>query len=93
MLADKYVLSKYHSKTSKVEEESDRLIELVPRVMFEYKNKLLLETIKDKMLELKKANEQNDIPLLEKLMQEIGTLNIIKSQLAKTLGERIILKL
>ncbi len=93
MLADKYVLSKYHSKTSKVEEESDRLIELVPRVMFEYKNKLLLETIKDKMLELKKANEQNDIPLLDKLMQEIGTLNIIKSQLAKTLGERIILKL
>ncbi len=93
LLADRYVLSKIYSKMSKVEEESDRLIELVPRVIFEYKNKLLLATIKDKMVEMKKANEQNNIERQEELMQEIGNLNVIKSQLAKTLGERIILKL
>ncbi|MBP1639703.1 MAG: primase [Bacteroidetes bacterium] len=93
LLTDRYVLSKIYSKMSKVEEESDRLIELVPRVIFEYKNKLLLATIKDKMVEMKKANEQNNIERQEELMQEIGNLNVIKSQLAKTLGERIILKL
>ena len=93
LLADKYVLSRYHSKMSKIEEESDRLLELVPRVMFEYKNKLLLETIKEKMLEMKRANEQNDMARQEQLMQEVGNLNVIKSQLSKTLGERIILRL
>jgi len=93
LLADRYVLSKIYTKMSKVEEESDRLIELVPRVIFEYKNKLLLSTIKDKIVEMKKANEQNDRERQAALMQEIGNLNVIKSQLAKTLGERIILKL
>jgi DNA primase len=93
LLADRYVLSKIYTKMSKVEEESDRLIELVPRVIFEFKNKLLLSTIKDKIVEMKKANEQNDMERQAALMQEIGNLNIIKSQLAKTLGERIILKL
>lgn len=61
--------------------------------MFEYKNKLLLETIKEKMLEMKRANEQNDMARQEQLMQEVGNLNVIKSQLSKTLGERIILRL
>jgi DNA primase len=93
LLADRYVLSKIYTKMSKVEEESDRLIELVPRVIFEFKNKLLLSTIKDKIVEMKKANEHNDMERQAALMQEIGNLNIIKSQLAKTLGERIILKL
>lgn len=93
LISEKYVLSKIHSKMRKIEEEGDRLIELVPRALFEYKNKLLLMNMKQKMLALKKANEQNDIALQEQLMQEIGNINIIKSQLAKTLGERIILKL
>jgi DNA primase len=93
LISDRYVLSKIHSKLHKLEQESERLIELVPRVIFEYKNKLLLTMIKQKMDELKQANEQTDIALTDRLMTEIGSLNVIKSQLAKTLGERIILKI
>lgn len=90
MLAERYVLSKIHTKMKKVEDEADKLIELVPRVVFEYKNQLLLLQIKAKMLALKTAGDADSVT---QLMQEISNLNVIKSQLAKTLGERIILKL
>lgn len=90
MLAEKYVLSKIHTKMKKVEDDADKLIELVPRVVFEYKNQLLLVQIKTKMLNLKTAGDADSVT---QLMQEISNLNVIKTQLAKTLGERIILKL
>ena len=93
LISERYVLSKIHSKMRKVEEEGDRLIELVPRALFEYKNKLLLMKMKEKMLALKRANETKDEAMESALQQEISMLNVIKSQLAKTLGERIILKL
>lgn len=49
--------------------------------------------IKDKILEMKSAHEQQNIARIDELMQEISNLNHVKAHLAKTLGERIIIRL
>jgi len=93
LVADRYVLSKLYTSNPAVVTDSDRLMESVPRVMFEYKNKIVLLLLKEKMLALKHANEAHDEELERSLMHEVSQLNYVKSQLSKTLGERIILKI
>jgi DNA primase len=91
LATDKYTLCK--SQYEQLEKEADRLLELVPRAIYELKNRIILDRIKQKILELKEANDKENATLMDKLMLEISDLNHIKSQLAKTLGERIIIRL
>lgn len=93
LISEKYTLSRIHSKIKKVESDIDRLIDLVPRVIFELKNSLLLEMIKQKLLEMKAASENKNDKLVNEIMQEVGQLEVAQKQLSKTLGERIIIKL
>jgi DNA primase len=91
LIAEKYTLSRLF--TDQTVPMEDRLIEAVPRVLFEYKNKIVITLLKQKMEALKKANEAHDEVLEIQLMDEISHLNEVKSKLAKSLGERIILRL
>ncbi|NDP19527.1 MAG: DNA primase [Paludibacter sp.] len=93
LVTDKYTLSRIHSKVKKVEADADRFIDLVPRVVFEFKNCLILEKIKQKLMEMKSANDLKNNALVDQIMQEMSQLEIVKKQLSKTLGERIIIKL
>ncbi|MDR0370438.1 MAG: DNA primase [Prevotellaceae bacterium] len=93
LITDKYTLSKIHSKQKKLTSDIERLVDLVPRVIVEYKNSIIIEQIKQKLLELKKADEVKDGARIDEIMQDIGRLDSIKKLLSKTLGERIILKL
>lgn len=93
LISEKYTLSRIHSKIKKIEADADRFIDLVPRVVFEFKNCLILETIKQKLMELKAANEVKNNKLVDEIMQEMSQLEVVKKQLSKTLGERIIIKL
>ncbi|HLP03789.1 MAG TPA: DNA primase [Paludibacter sp.] len=93
LIAEKYTLSRIHSKIKKVETDEQRLLELVPRIVFEFKNSVILEMIKQKLLEMKIANENKNNLLVDQIMQEMVALETVKKQLSKTLGERIIIKL
>ena len=93
LISEKYTLSRIHSKIKKVEADADRLLELVPRVVFEFKNCLILEMIRQKLTEMKAANDVKNNTLVDELMQEMSQLEIVKKQLSKSLGERIIIKL
>ena len=93
LISEKYTLSKIHSKIKKIEADADRLIELVPRVVFEFKNCLILEIMRQKLTEMKIANENKNNALVDEIMREMSKLEIVKKQLSKTLGERIIIKL
>ena len=93
LIAEKYTLSKIHSKTKKLTSDADRLIELVPRLVYEFKNSLILNLIRQKLLEMKTSAEEKDNKRVDEIMQEMGRLEQIKRQLSKTLGERIIIKL
>jgi DNA primase len=93
LISEKYTLSRIHSKVKKVEEDTDRFIDLIPRVVFEFKNSHILAIIKQKLLEMKNANDNKNHKLVDEIMYEIGQLEVVKKQLSKTLGERIIIKI
>ena len=93
LVTEKYTLSKVHSKIKRIETDAERFIDLVPRVVFEFKNCLILDRIKKKLIELKAANDSKNSELYAKIMQDWDQLENAKKQLSKTLGERIILKL
>ena len=93
LVTEKYTLSKVHSKIKRVESDAERLVELVPRVVFEFKNMLILDMIKQKLLQMKAANDAKNNALVDEIMQEMSQLEVVKKQLSKTLGERIIIKL
>ena len=90
LIADKYVLSKVHTRSRTVPTDEERLLELVPRLVLELKNSVVLDHIKQKLLEMKAANEAKDYARIDTLMEEIKQLDEVKKQLAKALGERII---
>lgn len=93
LVTEKYVLSKVHSKVKSVETDLDRLIDLVPRVIFEFKNSLILDLIRQKLLEMKQASETKNTQRVNEIMDEMANLESVKRQLSKTLGERIIIKI
>ena len=93
LISEKYTLSRIHSKVKKIETDEERLIDLVPRLIYEFKNSLILDMIKLKLTELKAANDSKDNELYASIMQDWDMLENAKKQLSKSLGERIIIKL
>ncbi|MBN2766311.1 MAG: DNA primase [Paludibacteraceae bacterium] len=93
LVTEKYTLSKVHSKVKSVETDFDRLIDLVPRVIYEFKNSLILDLVRQKLLEMKQASETNNALRVNEIMHEMASLEAVKRQLSKTLGERIIIKI
>lgn len=85
LISDKYTLSKIHSKFHKVETEIDRLNELAPRYIYEYKLAMILQKRKDKMLEMKSATEKSDQTAVLELMNEIRQIDFFKSKLSEEL--------
>lgn len=97
LISDKYHLSKIHSKLigEEADNQDSRLLEknsleqLVPRATTELKNAYVLQKIE----ELKKAMKLSDHDDTVLLIQELQQLQIIKKELSKILGERIVLKI
>lgn len=93
LIADRYVLSKVHARSGNLVPDEDRLLELVPRIVLELKNSVVLSEIKQKLLEMKAACEAKDNVRVDAIMREMKQLDEVKKQLAKALGERIINRL
>ena len=92
-MTDKYSLSRVHSKIKKVESESEDIYSRVPRVIYELKDSLIVELIRQKLIQLKTLNDTKDYNSIGLIMKEIEQIEGIKRQLSKTLGERIIIKI
>jgi len=93
LVTEKYTLSKVHSKIKKIETDIDRLFDLVPRVIFEFKNSLILDEVRQKLIELKAASDAKNNTRVDEIMREMAEKDEIKKQLSKNLGERIIIKI
>ena len=92
LLSEKYQLSKYHSKYQEVEQEEEKLDQIVVRDIFALKEAYILNEIKQKEEELKHLSSDETDKMFA-IMKEITQLNEIKKILSKELGERIILKM
>ncbi len=87
-ISDKYELSKVHTKYQHIASEEERIGELVPRALFELKNAIIGQGIKDIQQQLKRG--QGDESEKRQLMQRIAELFKVKAALAKELGERTV---
>ena len=87
LVSERHKLSKIHSKFSKIETERDRLIELVPRAVYELLYGILLFDIKEIEHQLASASEQ---AVVRMLLQKYVDMKATQQEFAKYLGERIV---
>lgn len=92
LMSEKYQLSKYHFKFREVEQEEDKLDQLVVRDLFAFKEAYIMRQLKEKQEQLKQLSSADPEQIMT-VMKEITQLNEIKKVLSKELGERIILKM
>ncbi len=92
MIAEPHQLSKMHQKDHQFEPEEKRLIQLVPRVILEYKNKVISIKEKNILLAFKAAQDAKNQEEMNRLDAEYCQLIEIRKILAKELGDRIVLK-
>lgn len=90
LVSEKYNLSKIHTKFQKVVTEKERLQELVPRALFELKDAMISQFIKEVKAKLKVATQSGDRELSATLMKELSEMYELKASLSKCLGERIV---
>ncbi len=92
LVADKHVLSKVHTKYAHIETDEDRLSELVPRAIYEYKDAILecrIRRLHDAIKSAYSSGSYNPDEI-RRLMEEHVRLQHLRAEFAKCLGERII---
>ncbi|MCM1318975.1 MAG: DNA primase [Muribaculaceae bacterium] len=89
-ITPKYTLSKYHSKNVHVASERERLTDLVPRAIFEWKDAILSGMFTDIQKQIAAAAVAKDNVALEQLIMKLQQISNIRREIAKNIGERII---
>jgi DNA primase len=92
LATNKYIESKVHFKYRKKEEEKERLLNIIPYVLMNYKDiiiKMEMETLNRKV---KIAEENNDFASLKELLRQLSEWHEKRKVLALNLRERIITK-
>lgn len=92
LISDRYQLSKYHSKTQKLVTDEDRLLELVPMLMINFKNAIVAEELKHILYALQDPATANDEAKCVAVMQRYKEMKEIQSLMAKRLGDRVVLR-
>lgn len=92
LVSDRYQLSKYHSKTQKLVTDDERLIELVPMLMINFKNAIVAEELKHIMYALQDPETAKNDEKCSAIMQRYKEMKEIQSLMAKRLGDRVVLR-
>lgn len=90
MISEPYELSKIHHRFQEVVEEKNRLDELIPHILLDLKYALVDAELQALHGELKKATGTKDETKLHELFVQIQDLLEIKKDIARYLGERIV---
>ena len=90
---DKHIESKIHSKHKSIPKEEEKLIDLVPYVVINYKNALLQNRMDELNRQMKEAEKTGDTEQIHFLLKELSGLTKKKQQIALHLRERIITKI
>lgn len=92
LASDRYQLSKYHSKTQKLVPDEERLYEMVPMLMINFKNAIVAEELKHIMYALQDPSIANDNAQCDAVMQRYKEMKEIQNLMAKRLGDRVVLR-
>ncbi|MFV0586126.1 DNA primase [Bacteroides reticulotermitis] len=88
----RYQLSKYHSKTQKIVTDEERLYELVPMLMVNFKYAIVTEELKHLLYALQDPALANNNEKCDSLMKRYNSLREVQSLMAKRLGDRVVLR-
>lgn len=92
LASERYQLSKYHSKTQKLITDEERLYEMIPMLMINFKNAIVAEELKHIMYALQDPEVANDDEKCAATMQRYKEMKEIQSLMAKRLGDRVVLR-
>lgn len=90
LISNRYQLSKYHSKSQRIVTDEERLYELVPTLMINFKYAIVSEELKHIMFALQDPAVINDETQCNNIMKRYNELREIKSIMAKRLGDRVV---
>lgn len=90
MVADRYQLSKIHTKFTKVESESDRLVDLLPRAVYELKYHILNLEMEELGERISEEGKNGNFESIRPLLEELKERQKLKAEFARYLGERIL---
>lgn len=90
VITPRYTLSKYHTKNVHVATEQERLGELVPRALYEWKDALLAELYRKTQDSLRQAAASGDTSQTETLIRQLQNISEMRREVAKAIGERIV---
>lgn len=87
---DRYQLSRYHFKNQKPVEERDRLNDLVPHLLNDYKHTIVREEMDTILRQLNAAGPDVPQERMAALMHEYMALSEVERQFAQVLGDRVV---
>ena len=91
LISNRYQLSKYHSKSQKIVTDEERLYELVPALMINFKYAIVSEELKHMMSALQDPAVANDEEKCNAIMKRYCEMREVQSIMAKRLGDRVVL--
>lgn len=93
LVSDRYQLSKYHSKGQKIVSDEERLYELVPRLLLDFKLSIVEEEMKHTIQALANPEIANDPQRCLEIMKRYKELQETQSVMAQHAGDRVVLTL
>lgn len=92
LMSDRHRLSRIYEKYGVIKTERDTLGEGVPRAVYALKNTLILYEIKEITMEIQQAYKVSppDLDLVRSLMNRQSSLQEIKKELSRYLGDRVV---
>lgn len=92
LIDEPYELSKYHSRFQEIDQDEDKLFELVPRILEDLKFAIVRTELKQLEIALKEAQKSKNEDELVRITREMLDLQEIQRNLGKRLGERIVIR-
>lgn len=93
-LSVELISNRYQLRKSQIEQmvtDEERLYELIPRLMINFKYAIVCEELKHTLFALQNPAIANDETQCNSIMERYNELNKVKSIMAKRLGDRVIL--
>ncbi len=90
LISERYQLSKYHSKHQKIVPDEERLYELVPQLMGDFKYTMVDEECKQTLKSLQDPEIYHDETRYTAIQKRYKELSEIQKIMAKRLGDRIL---
>ena len=92
LISERYQLSRYHSKGQKIITDEERLHELIPRLLLDFKMSIVEEEMKHTLQALTNPAVANDPQRCAEFMQHYKELHEMQSIMAQNAGDRVVLK-